>query len=465
MLAVLSGLQQLNAQSVEESYAKTLWCANDTFRLKFSNYPKTFSYRVSSKGKEDAGTDAELNGYMMLYYGKDSLRLPYHNHVPYAHIIYVDLESPAGKTRIRLHFNDLYSYFPEDYQQQSRKQVRFEIPEAYELANIIWALSPAGQRATDLNTKGSYYRQVVDHFKPYLNHPLFRRLDVPAQDYFNRYYDFRENSFAFRFRDQPIGSSGLVMAGPFYHVWGNELADSSLFGKLKPLVEHFATVSGFRQFYKSHAAFYARQLKRQQELMPISTMWSWLEKEFPRSTHDAYRIVFSPLTGGSHSTQNYYGQGFKEVVMFVCGPERIDRDTALNEQQKESLLSGIVFTEIDHNHVNPETRRYRAQVDSIFSKRKAWVKEPAAGNHYTTATSVFNEYMTHAVFCLYLLGTYDTAAAEFATRKREALMVEQRGFIRFREFNTELLRLRQQHKELKTEALYPLILSWCRIQE
>ena len=465
LLACLILMQPLEAQTVEETYSKTLWCPNDTFVLKFSNYHKYFPYSVSRADKSSPGSNAEMDGYVSIYYGKDSVRLNYHNHAPYAHIFYVDLASPLGKTRLRIHLNELRVHYPKAYTDKNRGTARFDIPEAWELANIIWLLSPSGQRSSDLNRTGYYYQKVLGTFSPYLKHPLLKHLDFPDSLRASKYYDFRENSFAFNFTSDNPDSTALLYNGPYYFVWGDELADSSVFGKLKPLVEDFARVSKFRRFYKNNREFYEKEIQREKELVPVRDMQNWLEKEFPASGHDSYRIVFSPLIGGSHSTQNYQQAGFKEVVMFVCGPERIDNDRQLTEKQKEGLMSGIVFTEIDHNHVNPATRNYRVLVDSIFSRRSIWVKPGNSSGFYSDGLSVFNEYMTHAVFCLYVWEHYSQETADFIIKKREALMVEARNFIRFREFNRELMRLRQAHKDLTVAALYPSILSWCRPQQ
>ena len=73
--------------------------------------------------------------------------------------------------------------------------------------------------------------------------------------------------------------------------------------------------------------------------------------------------------------------------------------------------------------------------------------------------------MTHAIFCLYILDTYDKPTADFVIDMREDLMVNRRNFIRFKEFDKELIRLRQEHKDLKVVDLYPFILEWCKRQD
>lgn len=456
-------------QHVEETYPKTLWCSNDTFTIKYKNYPVISSYAVSTN-KISPGTDSKLNEYATIYYGNDSLRLNYHNKLPYAHIIYINFASPKGKTTLRFHFNDATSYFPAAYREKNMGNIQFSIPEVYELANIIWILSPSGKRAKDLNKEGEYYQRVVAYFKPYLNHPIFKALNFPDSIYYSRYYDFRENSFAFNFQNPDLKSldTKLLFNGPYYYVYGDELADSSLFGKLKPLVEDFAAKSKFKQFYKNNLDYYTKEIQRQKELLPVKQMWTWLEEQFPKTKYQSYRIVFSPLIGGSHGTQKYsnlYESGrFGENVMFVCNTYRYDKMPNLSENQKEGLMSGIVFTEIDHNYVNPATSKYSKLIDSIFSNRSVWAKRGTSSDFYDSPESVFNEYMTHAVFCLYILETYDKQTANFVIEDREDLMVNRRHFIRFKEFNKEVIRLRQEHKDLKVVDLYPFILEWCRRQ-
>lgn len=454
-------------QTSEETYPKTLWCESDTFFLSFKGYDKKYPQSVSAKAQSDNGTDATMDDYAILYYGKDSVKINYHNRVPYGQNIYFNLESPKGKTRFRFHFNEISAYFPPDYIAKNKNNIQFDIPESYELANIIWTLSPSGQRAKDLYKQHEYYKEVVSYFKPWMNHPIFKSLDFPDNIYYDKYYLFRENSFAFNFDNSGSGTR-LLYNGPHYYVFGDEMADSSLFGKMKPLVEDFAAKSKFREFYKKHLPYYQKAIARERQLLPVRQMWTWLENQFPGREFQSYRIVFSPLIGGSHSTQQYHardnGKWFSENVMFICGTDRYDSITTYTEKQREGLMSGIVFTEIDHNYVNPVTSKYRKQVDSIFSNRDYWVKPGVSAGYYGNPSSVFNEYMTHAAFCLYVDDVYDRETAELVIQKREEMMAGPRNFSKFREFNKELMRLYKEKKSKKLVDLYPDILAWCQKQ-
>ncbi len=467
-LAFTGFLNQALAQTVIDTIPGEHWCPNDTFVLKFKNFPKSFPYRVSRENNESPGTDAALDEYAVLYFGNDSLRLNYHNHIPYAHIIFIHFVSPKGKTWLRFHFNDLANYFPLSYMEKNEGGTQVDIPEPYELANIIWTLSPAGQQASDLNKGGAYYERVVNYFKPYMDHPIFKQLDFHGDEYAERYYAFRENSFAFNFRDSKPGArdTRLLFNGPYYYVYGDELADSSLFGKLKPLVEDFAKKSDFRKFYKDNLAYYQSAIARERALLPLKKMWAWLEDQFPGIRYQSYRVVFSPLIGGSHSTQRYStrfkGGRFGENVMFVCGTDRYDQLQDVSDTVREGLMSGIVFTEIDHNYVNPISSRYGKRIDSIFSNRQVWAKTGNSSDYYGSPESVFNEYMTHAAFCLYIQDSYEKPVADYVVAARESLMVERRNFIRFREFDQALMQIRKKHPGVKLADLYPYLLDWCR---
>jgi len=452
------------AQSaIERNYPRTLWATNDSFAVKFSNLP-TFapSFRVSEQDTVDAGTDGEMGSHAIVYFGNDSIRINYNN-VPLDEVTWINIHSPKGKTVYRFHFNSYNVAFSPKYIQTNTNRIQLEVPEVYELANIIWTISPSGRRADNLNKHGDYYKKVSKYFKPYLNHPLFKKLDFKGDSYMSNYYDFRENSFAYSFD----GKNKLGWGQPYFYVNGNDRNFNSLFKELIPLIEDFAQESNYRAFYKSNLSYYQQLIKEEFELMPIKKMWQWLENNFP-TKFDSYKVVFSPLINASHSTQNFSssldGKWFMETVMFVSGPTIFYNDKQLNKRQKEGLASGIVFTEIDHNYVNPESSKFNAAIDSIFSKRQVWTSSIGDTKFYNSPETVFNEYMTHAVFCLYVLDTFDAETADFIIKRRGSLMVEHRGYIKFREFNKKLIEVHNLNKQSKTSDLFLKIIGWCKTQ-
>jgi hypothetical protein len=262
-------------QSVVRTYPRTIRTVDDTIRIKFSNSSSIIPLIIEGDSI-DMGTDGTKGMHATIYFGIDSLSIPYVN-LPYTEIFFFRLQSRSRTTIFKLHFNKVRANFSSSYISANQGKVLFEIPEVYELANIIWTLSPSGQRATNLYKEGRYYKKVLSYFKPFLEHPIFKALDFPDSLYFRKYYDFRENSLAYTFVEDK-----LTYQGPYYYVMGdNWKTYNSQFRELLPLIEDFVKKSKYRKFFKDNSQDYKQQIQRERELMPIRNMWDWLEKEFP----------------------------------------------------------------------------------------------------------------------------------------------------------------------------------------
>jgi hypothetical protein len=70
-----------------------------------------------------------------------------------------------------------------------------------------------------------------------------------------------------------------------------------------------------------------------------------------------------------------------------------------------------VFSEIDHNYVNPVSDKYKKEINKIMGDehRSKWIKANGDGKYYGTGYKVFNEYMTHAVYLIYTNEFYSAA--------------------------------------------------------
>jgi hypothetical protein len=443
-----------------QNYPKKIKLLNSVFSVRSSSSAVPYPLTAIVGDTVDLGNDGYPGAYAVVLTGQDSVRINYTN-TPYDQRIYIPLTLPAGEATYRLRFNGVAGQFSDEYVRKHTNREEFEIPEVYELANILWVLSNHGKKNASLPRSGPYYQRVITHFRPFLSHPVIGLINQVIDDYAN-YYDFRENSYAFHFEKDK-----LVWTGPHYYVTGkNWDTFESLFRQLAPQIEDFARQSGYRDFYRGQRPYYGKLIEEQRTLMPIRTMWNWLEARFPQR-FECYRVVFSPLIGGSHSTQQYArftnGNWYNEAVMFVNGPTTYLNRAELTDQQRQGLASGIVFTEIDHNYVNPTTSRFKSRVDSIFSNRQIWTQTGGDTDSYGNPQAVFNEYMTHALFCLYLKDQYDSKTAAYLVDQREKLMVDRRHYIRFREFNQKLAELYVSRKPDESfSTLYPALLDWAK---
>jgi len=462
LIIVLLSVNFASGQYIKENISKVYYSESDTIKYRYSNYPDIFKLDLSKNDTISPGTNTSKGIIMTAFIGKDTLSIKGDNY-PYARKSYVTIKTPKRTTVVAFRFNASSSNFSQKYINENQGKNSFELPEVYELANIIWVLSPSGRKSTNLQKDTKYFKEVQKFFKPYLNHPIFEKLIFEEEnDYTQNYFEFRENSFIYEF------SGDTIVKGKNYnYVFGDDWQGfSNLFTELLPLVQDFSDKSNFRTFYKKHKKYYTNDLKRVSELLPLKNMQNWLEKEFPIK-HNAYKVVFSPLIGGSHSTQKYFGRDnkdnswFSESVMFICDANRYDSNKNLTKTQKEGLYSGIVFTEIDHNYVNPISDKYKKEIANIF-KSKIWSDEK--NGFYNNPQSIFNEYMTHSVFCIWVTESYDNETSDYVIKERVKMNAEKRGFIKFKEFNNEMIKLKKENPNKTVTELYPQIIEWAKQQ-
>lgn len=352
-------------------------------------------------------------------------------------------------------FEPVAAHFSPAYQQEFRGKVTCEIPEAYELANIALALTSKGVADSNMiQHRGSYYQEVMRHFAPYARHRLVQRLDSLVRDSYSNYYSTRENAYAFR-----LTNTGRPEKTGIYTVLWQGNSDMVL----HPAEwEDFARRSGFRDFYRRHQGYYDQTIERISKLLPVAAMQQWLEAQFP-ARYDCMRIICSPLIGGSHSAQQVADNGFRESLMFISDDFFLD-SVVFNEAQRSALYSGVVFTEIDHNYVNPVSDEYLPQIKSAFKQRAHWVA-PGMADWYGGEYEVFNEYMTHAVHLLWVKSYYPPEVYHLVRKDRIALNVR-RGFIRFETFVNELEQLFDQRTPGQTiAALYPRLLQAVAVKD
>src|SRR5687767_9967384 len=83
------------------------------------------------------------------------------------------------------------------------RSVHVEVPEVYELANIILALTSYEQLASHTVLRSAYLDEVIAHFGPHRTHALIARLNSRLTSggswSYDAYYGFRENSYAYAF--------------------------------------------------------------------------------------------------------------------------------------------------------------------------------------------------------------------------------------------------------------------------
>ena len=345
--------------------------------------------------------------------------------------------------------------FSDDYIQQHKGKFEVDIPEVQELANILIAISKIGQldsNMVDMTTP--YHASVLSSFLKYRNHPIIdtinKNIIASDQNSYWYYYALKMNACGYVFdKDDHIINKVIVRKMGFNY-------PDDPFIKNKKLIEDFARQSKFREFYKNNKTYYDSLIVFYRQINPIDNMQKWLEKKFNFS-YGNYCVLFSPLVGGAHATTQFSDNNFDQTFMFVC---RAEKDSKYNMEMNEMLNSKVVFTEIDHNFVNPISDKNLESINKVFSKRSAWVKEGGGTEAYSTPYTVFNEYMTWSVFSLYCFDNFPEKDAKQFISKMENQMIVSRGFRQFKSFNQQLIKIYKDEPNITISELYREILNW-----
>jgi len=461
---ILEILCTLNAQNLENEmlYPDTIRSTNDSVFINSPQWEKPIRLSFFNNDSINWGTYGYKGVYFEIWTDQDTVVLPDVNH-PYQQLIKIPLASERDTSVIILRFqSSINSNFTNDYVTKNQGTVKVEIPEVYELANIILYLSNCSA-STNNRPNTDYSKEVLEYFNPVRNHPIIRILNkMSSNNLWSTYYGFRENSLCFSFAED-----FLEYNTPYKNVyWDDAKIPGGQFRNMLYLVQDFVNKSKFRSFYKEHLNFYKQLIARQEELLPMKNMWAWIETEFPQ-TMNSYKVVFSPLIGGSHSTQKFIKGFFRkpeflECIMFINSTESIDAIDGYSNELKEGLMSGIVFTEIDHNYVNPTSEVSIILIKELITNKDFWATSEAQQN-YSSEYSIFNEYMTHSIFCLYVLEKYESKIAEEIVNRRIQLM-ERRGYPKFEEFTNRLIRIMKDNPKTIYESYNEIIAEMKNIE-
>lgn len=338
--------------------------------------------------------------------------------------------------------------FSQSYIQAHKGRSVIEIPEVYELINVLVALTTEGQADKGLVDKDTdYYRQVMTHFRPFQQHPAVNCLDSLLKA--GQYHSLKMDSYAYNFKGNKI-----ELGDTFNRVsWG----DVNTLTSYMPLVADFANQANFRSFYRAHQPYYSQRKQEFGRTIALADMKQWLDRQFPRTSYDCLKIIASPLVASNQSANWFDDNGYRETQAHINLPDPLKpTDNAVVRAGRQE----IVFTELNHAYENPEAESHSREVNHYFSDLSKWTAGKASLS-YQNAFLCFQEYMNWALVSLYHSDHFTGSALTTLTEGVEKRMVEGRGFSKFRAFNQELLRLYQHRKPGETVSdLYPALFKW-----
>lgn len=345
--------------------------------------------------------------------------------------------------------------FKAHYIAEHAQKCSYEILEVQELAHIIIALTPQGAKdSVMISHNTAYYTAVLAHFSKYKNEKIVQDFQKILDKNNLKYYDIKMSACGFYFENDKI------IRDTIYKTMNWQRKRSFIQPFLQKM-QDFALKTGFRNFYKKHQSHYDSLATTVETKADVQAEWQWLAQHFT-SRYDSYRVLFSPLSAGMHSTRNFENNNFRQAVMFVSAPHD---NPKFNKNVNKAQAMRLIFTEIDHNYVNPCSDIYIKKIKKAFHDKQKWANKKVFYRNYTTEYKIFNEYMTWAVFNLYAYDHFSASDFQVINHDVESIMTNYRGFINFHDFNQKLLDLyKKRPPNTPILALYPAILDWSAVQ-
>jgi len=346
--------------------------------------------------------------------------------------------------------------FTPEYIEKHKGNYVVVIPEFYELVKILIAISDVGLINSNMvNMSTEYHKRVLEHFLEFRHHKALRRINRKIVDTLPitsrvYYLSYRINALAFE-----ISSDNKIVRNK-----NITPRNRLLFNPIKrQRLEDFMEKSNFRAFFANNRSYYDSLIYNFKKNVPIGRMVNWLSKKFPGIEHDSYKVIISPLVWATQYTRRIADANFSQTIMSV---PIIEHNPNFNPAINEMFNSLLVFTEISHHFVNPTTDQNLSLINEVFSEREFWVEMSTQTELYGSPMSIFNEYLTWALFSLYIMDNFELEDVESYLPGLENNMVYGRDFIKFREFNQMLIEIYKNNRDLSIPELYPLILNKSR---
>ncbi len=329
---------------------------------------------------------------------------------------------------------------------KSQEIISVEYPETYELANIILALTEYGKTDKwEVRQGFDYYNKVQEYFKPVNEHPLLDSVNY-SREKWQEYLSFRTDAYAFEFDK----NNQLKRKFDFYANKGFQPFDDNL-----SLINDFVQKSNFREFFKQNKSYYNAVSDKYKKTQYLNEMREFLTKEFGEqySSDEKYNVVLSPFVYRMNCHRKIDSI---TVADFITIPNYVLSDTISTNEKDIATSIHNLFTEMDHGYVNPTTDQYKELVTKNF-EASLWDHE--SGYNENKGFGVFNEYMTWAVYDIFLKKHFPNYANEIGLNW--SFQNDSRGFIYSQLFTQQLLALHNQKEDKETlKGLYPKMLEW-----
>lgn len=317
------------------------------------------------------------------------------------------------------------------------------IPEVYELSNIILSLTNYGlDDPYEIHKGTKYYQEVLSYFKGYSDHAIFKKANFSRAEW-ESFLSFRTDAVAFGF-----DSSGkLVRQFKFKSMPGQ-----SEFENYLSLVQDFCDKSDFRKFYQTHLSFYSGIINNYSKYNRLPEVESFLDSIFGPNLR-RHIVFLSPLVGRMNchrSIGKIYSADFIDV------PDRLldSSSELIIDTLQQAIDIHTIFTEFDHGYVDPFTKLMKFEIRKSFNPKK-WET-----NSGYDGIGCFNEYLTWGLYDIFTK-KYFEKFSHYANLQWH-FQNANRGFFASSYFSDSLIHIINLNKSANIEATVKKQLNWCR---
>jgi hypothetical protein len=343
------------------------------------------------------------------------------------------------------------------YKKEHDNTIFVEIPEVYELVNILFALTSTGKANNQIIEKSiPYYLTVLNHFEKYKNEKIVSIIDSLISQRPIYHCELKLDAYSFQFNKQ-----SKIIKSNIYNITSRE--NSNTIEPYIPLLQDFANKTKFRQFYNENKSMYQEQIRFYKDSIDVESMFKWLNVNFPNTECNSIKIVFSPLVSGWQNSNTLQNNNFTEVFAHVNYPYYFSNNFS---PVANLLIQGnAIFTELNHNFLSSQYDRndYSSQINNAIHNLNNWIDTLKTARNYYNTRACFDEYMNWGLVSLWYLEKAPKAELEKLFENIENFMTNQRGFTKFNAFNRFLIKIYQNRKPNETISdLYPTIINWFR---
>ncbi|WAC14206.1 DUF4932 domain-containing protein [Dyadobacter pollutisoli] len=359
-------------------------------------------------------------------------------------------------TAIKGHLDVPRAQFFDDYKKSHTGKTFVEIPEVYELMNVVMAITSEGKKDNGLIRKNNaYYSDVLKWFDQYRDEPIVGTVNAEISNHDN-YHALKMDAYAFEFHNEKIVQSATYDRIGF--------SNTNNLRSFIPALQDFAVKTKFADFYAKHKSYYDGLIISYRDSIGVPEMQKWLTANFPSARYDSFKIIFSPLVSQNQSAARFDLDGFKEAQAHVNFPFNEKNNTRTLSKKASLVQDGsIIFTELNHAFIDLESAKpqYTERIAKAFANLATWNNPEKPAKYYNDPFASFNEYMNWALVCLRYADYAPENEQDQLIQQTEEMMVNSRGFVKFAEFDQFLVKLYKNRKKGQVLAdLYPEIVGW-----